>query len=146
MKKFLADKKFGFYVTFGLVILSIVTAIVYAVSYRGFYSGGKEVFSHVAFWILLGMVAADIVLAFFKQTVPYLGYVTALGGLLALCFYLYGIYYYVTVMVTGIDAVINFKFVFNTILFVLVWVGSLADFFFPQIKEEEMPVKEAQAA
>jgi hypothetical protein len=143
MKKYLEDKAFGFYVTGGLAILSIILAIVYSVSYRGFYSAGKEVFSQAAFWLLLVWVVIDIVLYVLKVG-RYGNYVAAVAGLLSFLFYIYGIYYYASVMAVGIDATFDGKFFFTTILFVVNWIGSLANVFFPQVKEAKdgEPVKE----
>lgn len=136
MKGFLAKQNFGFFVTAGLALLSIVTAIVYAVSYRGFYSGAKEVFSPIAFWFLLAWVVVGVILYVLKQG-RYAHYVAAVAGLIAFLTYAYGIYYYASVMAVGIDATFNAKFFVNTILFVLIWVGSIANVFFPQEKTAE---------
>jgi hypothetical protein len=142
MKKFLENKNYGFYVTCGLALLSILTAIVYAVSYKDFYSAGKLVLSWAAFWLLLGWIVVAVVLNVLKLE-KYENYVAGLCGLLAFIFFVYKIYYYVSVMAVGIDATFDGKFFFNLILFILVWLGSLANVFFPQVKEAEKaePVK-----
>jgi len=141
MKKFLSNKSFGFYVTAALALLSIVSAIIYRVTYAGFYSGNQEVFSRVAFWFLLGWIPCAIALYVFKQG-RYANYLAAIALFVALLTYVNAIYYYVSVMEVGIDASFTGVFFLITILFVFQWILALANVFFPQEKGESHPSDE----
>src|SRR5574344_932232 len=138
MKKFIAKKGFGFYVTAALALLSIVTAIIYRVTYAGFYSGNQEVFSRVAFWFLLGWIPCAIALYVFKQG-RYANYLAAIALFVAFLTYVNAIYYYVSVMAVGIDASFTSIFFLITILFRVQWIVALANVFFPQEKALSKP-------
>ena len=141
MKKFIANKGFGFYVTAALALLSIVTAIIYRVTYAGFYSGNQEVFSRIAFWFLLGWIPCAIALYVFKQG-RYANYLAAIALFVAFLTYVNAIYYYVSVMAVGIDASFTSIFFLITILFLVQWIVALANVFFPQEKALSKPADE----
>src|SRR5574344_21119 len=140
MKKFIAKKGFGFYVTAALALLSIVTAIIYRVTYAGFYSGNQEVFSRVAFWFLLGWIPCAIALYVFKQG-RYANYLAAIALFVAFLTYVNAIYYYVSVMAVGIDASFTSIFLI-TILCLVQCIVALANVFFPQEKALSKPADE----
>jgi hypothetical protein len=72
----------------------------------------------------------------FTKFGKYTPYVDIVFIELALFFFIYRIYYYVSVMSLGIDAKWNFTFFFNVILFVLLTVLAIINCFLPQEKKE----------
>ena len=133
LKNLFANKAVGFYVTLGTIVLALATAIAYIVCYNN-----TDNFNLWAFVILLVSVVASIVLVLFKQhrIAPY-----ALGLLnfVALLFYVYGIYYYVSVVLVGID-LDHFEpeFFVSTIMFLVTLVASITSIFMKQDKQEEV--------
>lgn len=132
----LKDKAYGFFVTVGLSIFAIILLIVYFVSYKGVYSSGMEVFSWSVFTFLLLIPILNIVMFFLKLS-KFNNYVTGALVLVTICFFIYSIYYLVSVMATGIDATFDAPFISNVILFVILWVGSIVNIFLPQIKSNK---------
>lgn len=124
------NKPVGFYVTLGTIGLALITAIAYLLSYNN-----TDNFNVWAFVVLLVSFVVSVVLVLLKQfkVVPY-----ALGFLnfVAFLFYVYGIYYYVSVVLVGID-LDHFEpeFFVSTIAFVLLIVGSCASIFMKQVEE-----------
>lgn len=144
MKKLLSNKAYGFFVTLVLAVVSIVTMIVYLASYKGVIATNstKEIFSWPAFIFLLVFVVLFVASLFIRNYFKYLNYIACVCLTLSACFFVYGIYYQVSVMATGIDAKFNFTFFFNTFLFVILWIASIANVFLPQEKKSGEPVKE----
>ncbi len=138
MKKLFQNRGIGFFSELVLAILSIVTAIVYAVSYGNFVNqatNNKPSISWVGFVFLLLWVVIAVAGKFTKFG-KYTPYVDIVFIELAFFFFIYRIYYYVSVMSLGIDAKWNFTFFFNVILFVLLTVLAIANCFLPQEKKE----------
>ena len=133
LKDLFAKKTVGFYVTLGTIVLALVTAIAYLLCYNN-----TDNFNLWAFVILLVSVVVTTLLVLLKQhkIAPY-----ALGLLnfVALLFYVYGIYYYVSVVLVGID-LDHFEpeFFVSTILFVVLLGSSVTAIFMEQEKEEEV--------
>ncbi len=144
MKKLLSNKAYGFFVTLSLAVLSIVTMIVYLVSYKGVIATNstKEIFSWPAFIFLLVFVVLFVCSLFIRNYFKYLNYIACVCLTLSFCFFVYGIYYQVSVMATGIDAKFNFTFFFNTFLFAILWIVSIANVFLPQEKKTVEAIKE----
>ena len=138
MKKLFSNKAYGFYVTLGLAVLSVVTMIVYLASYKGVIATNstKEIFSWPAFIFLFIWLLPFGLSLFYKDTFRFANYLAAISLTLAACFFIYGIYYQVSVMAVGIDAKFDPKFFLNTILFVSCWIISIANVFLPQKKKE----------
>ena len=132
-KDLFAKKPIGFYVTLGTIGLALVTAIAYLFCYNN-----TDNFNLWAFVVLLVSVVVSVALVLFKQhrIAPY-----ALGLLnfVALLFYVYGIYYYVSVVLVGID-LDHFEpeFFVSTILFAVLLVSSIAAIFMKQDEEVEV--------
>ena len=133
IKGLFKNKSIGFYVTLGTIGLALVTAVAYLLCYNN-----TDNFNVWAFIVLLVSVVASVILVLIKQykIAPY-----ALGFLnfVALLFYVYGIYYYVSVVLVGID-LDHFEpqFFVSTILFVVLLGASVAAIFMKQEKEEEV--------
>lgn len=128
LKNLFKNKTIGFYVLLASIFLTLITAFVYLACCSSKIVG-YDVFNVWAFVILLISSVTSICLVVFKQhkIAPY-----ALGLLnfLALLFYVYGVYYYVSVVMVGID-LDHFEpqFIISTILFVLTIGGSVATVF-----------------
>ena len=133
IKELFKNKPVGFYVTLGTIGLALITAVAYLLCYNN-----TDNFNVWAFIVLLVSVVASVILVLLKQykIAPY-----ALGFLnfVALLFYVYGIYYYVSVVLVGID-LDHFEpqFFVSTILFVVLLGASVTSIFMEQVKEVEV--------
>lgn len=137
MQTFLKNKAVGFYLSCGAALLALITAIVYPASYATFsIQGGYTMMNWGIFVLLLVMVAAAVLLTLFKQF-KWLPWALAAISLATLCLYIYSMYYYVSVMVYGIDASFNATFIFNCILVVATFAVSVVSVFVKQTKEED---------
>lgn len=132
-KNLFANKAVGFYVTLVTIVLALVTAIAYLISYNN-----TDNFNLFAFVILLVSVVVNVVLVLLKQhkIVPY---VLGMLNFVAFLFYVYGIYYYVSVVLVGID-LDHFEpeFFVSTISFVVLLIASVTSIFMKQEKEGEV--------
>lgn len=133
MKDLFKNKPVGFYVTLGTIGLTLITAIAYLLCYNN-----TDNFNLWSFIVLLVSAVAAIVLVVLKQH-KYAPYSLGLLNFLALLFYIYGIYYYVSVVLVGID-LDHFEpeFFVSTILFVLTIGASIATIFLKQDKEGDI--------
>ena len=130
IKEYLKDKRVGFWVSASLVLLTLITAIVYGVCYAG-----TENISWGAFAFLIVAAAGSAALIAFKQY-KYVPYLQAILIFLSLLFFIYGIYYYVSVVMVGIDLDhFDPEFYACTILFVIIFAASVANVFLKQTKE-----------
>ncbi len=130
IKEFFSDKGTGFYVTLAGVLLSLVTAIVYAVSY-----GSTRFMNWAGFVFLLAGAILAIVLIVIKQ-VNWAPAAVALGSFLGLLFFIYGIYFYVSVVMVGIQAnAFDPSFFACVILFALSLVAGIVSVFMKQDRE-----------
>lgn len=125
-------KTVGFWVSFGIGTFSSVTAIVYAVCYVG-----SDYMNWIAFSLTLLCAAASVGMIISKQT-RFLPYVQAILCFTALMFFIYGIYYYVSIVVVGIDLTsVDAPFVISASLFVLLAGFGIANIFLNQTKKEQ---------
>ena len=131
MKKLLGNKSYGYYITLALSVLSVVTAVVYLVM----YNGSRYMSAPAAILPILGAVAA-VGLGFVRGGGKAANAVLALCDFVALLFYIYGIYFYVSVVMVGIQASsFNSQFVICTVLFVVLLIANLINVFLKQEKE-----------
>ena len=131
MKKLLENKAYGYYVTLALSVLSVVVAVVYAV----LYSGSRYMSLPAVILPIVGAVAA-VGLGFVRGGGKWANAVLALCDFVALLFYIYGIYFYVSVVLVGIQASsFNSQFVICTVLFVGLLIANLVNVFLKQEKE-----------
>ena len=131
MKKLLENKAYGYYVTLALSVLSVVVAVVYAV----LYSGSRYMSLPAVILPIVGTVAA-VGLGFVRGGGKWANAVLALCDFVALLFYIYGIYFYVSVVLVGIQASsFNSQFVICTVLFVGLLIANLVNVFLKQEKE-----------
>lgn len=133
IKQTLAEKCPGFYVMLAAAILAIVTAIAYAVS----YSTLTQYLSWSAVVLLIGGAIVAVVLAFTNLDELGTG-ILALCSLIAMLMYVKLIYYYVSVVIVGIDVQsFDMAFITSAVLFVLTFVVSVVAIFVPKTKEQE---------
>lgn len=130
MKQPFANKTVGFWVTVAVSVLSAVTAAVYGAVY-----GGGAYFNAAAFALAIAACPVGIAAAL-SPLHRYAGYVQFLLTLTALMCYAYGIYYYVSVVLVGIDLQgFGAEFFACTALFALTAAGSGVCVFLKQRKE-----------
>lgn len=131
-KELLKDKSFGFYVTLALAAISVIGALVYAVLYNG-----SEYFSMPAMLAFVGGAVAALAVAFTKHA-KWACAVLALADFIGLLLYVYGIYFYVSVVMVGIQAsTFSWQFILCTAMFVGLLVANVVNVFLKQVKEEE---------
>lgn len=133
MKDLFKNKPVGFFVTLGTIGLTLVTAIAYLLCYNN-----TDNFNLWSFIVLLVSAVTGIVLVILKQH-KYVPYTLGLLNFISLLFYIYGIYYYVSVVLVGID-LDHFEpeFFVSTILFVITIGTSIATIFLKQDKEGDI--------
>ena len=133
VKKLFEGKKYGFYVSLAIMVLSLVTGIVYISCYNG-----TDEFNTWSFaFLIIGIVLSAGLLAFKKEraAADVLGLCVFLGVL----FYIYAIYYYVSVVMVGIDLDhFSNEFIVTTTFFVITLVLALVNMFLPQAKAKEI--------
>lgn len=128
----LKDKGCGFYFTLVLIAASLITAAVYA----GLYNGSRYM-SWPAVGIMLAGTAAALILAFTKLA-KWSCAVLALADFAGLLLYVYGIYFYVSIVMVGIQAsTFNWQFKLCTVMFVALLIANIVNVFLKQTKEEE---------
>lgn len=129
-KTLLKGKSYGFFVTLALIVLTVVTGIVYCVN----YSGSRYMSVPAAVLLFVGAAAA-LALCLTKWA-GWANAVLALCGFAALLFYIYGIYFYVSIVMVGIQASsFNSQFVTTTALFVVLLALNIINVFLKQVKE-----------
>lgn len=133
MKNIFNGKAIGFYFTVATGALALIEAIVYAVSYANFTNQGVSIMSWPLFVLLMVLAAVNITLIFLNKS-EFAPYVSAVLALSIFCLYIYSMYWYVSVMVYGIDAQINATFIFNSLFVVLVLLVSFANVYLKQRK------------
>lgn len=130
--KLLADKRPGFYVTLLLIAATVIIAAIYANMYAG-----SLYMSWPAFGVMLGGAALALLLGFTKLA-KWSNAVLALADFLGLLFYIYGIYFYVSVVIAGIQAgSFNGQFIFCCAAFGALLVANIVNVFLKQVQEDE---------
>ena len=131
MKNFLANKPLGFRVTLVATALSLVTALAYLVIYSS-----SRYMSWQAFGIMIAGVVLTVALIALKQE-RFAPSALLVGDFLALLFYGYYIYFYVSSVVTGIQfSGFPLEFFVNIVLYAASLVLSIACVFMRQTVEE----------
>lgn len=126
------DKSYGFYVTLALIVVTVVAAIVYSVLYNG-----SRYFAPQAAGFMLGGAVLALVMCFTKAA-KWASAVLALADFIALLFYINGIYFYVSIVMVGIQAsTFNWQFQLCTVIFVALLVVNVVNVFLKQVKEKE---------
>lgn len=133
VSKFLAGKRYGFYVTILVSLLAIVACLVY----MAYYAEYVAMMSWPAVITLISLAALSIILAFPRVTAKYAAVPVAVGALVAVLLYIRAMYNYVAVVMVSIDlAGFSPQFILCSVLFIVALIASTADIFFAQIKEE----------
>lgn len=129
-KNFSKRKSYGFYVTLGLILLAIVSAIIYA----SFFHVTRYM-SWGAVAVMIGGAVVALLLPIFKQA-KLSCFVLALTNFVGFLMYAYYIYFYVSIVLVGIQASsFSWQFILCTTLFGVLLVGSILNIFFEQEKE-----------
>ena len=130
LTKYIKDKSIGFWFCAAITLLSLVTSIVYAVCYAG-----SDNINWGSFAFMLAAAAAAVVLTVLKKH-RLASYVQAFLVFMALLFFIYGIYYYISVVMVGIDLdSFTPEFIVCTILYLLAFGLSVANVFLKQTKD-----------
>ncbi len=131
LNNYMKDKDVGFWFSASLVVFSLITAVVYAACYAG-----TDNINWISFALMLAAAVSGAVLIALKLYV-YVPYVLAALIFLSLLFFVYGIYYYVSVVMVGID-LDHFEpqFIICAIMYILAVGASVANVFLRQIKKE----------
>ncbi len=133
VKRLFEGKSYGFFVTLALLVLSVVTAIVYAVSYSNY----ERYMSNGAVVALIIGTVLSVLLIVFKQF-QLSAAAVALGGFVAMLLFIEKIYNYVVVVLVGIDlSTFSAEFITCSALFGVLLVGGIVDIFLKQTKEEQ---------
>lgn len=130
--KFLQGKKPGFYVTLAAIIMSVLTAIIYALIYAS-----TRYMSWEAFGILMGgaVLALALVLVKLERFAPVVLLATTVIGCM---FYVYDIYFFISSVAVGIQfSGFPPEFFVNIVAFVGAIALAIASVFVPQGEENE---------
>ncbi len=123
------NRALGYYFNATVTALSLVVAVVYAISYAG-----TAYISWFAFVLLLVIVLTNCVLLFLGKN-EWSPLTTIVLATIAVCLFAYGIYFYVSIVMVGIDLqTFDSTFIINTILFVVLLGLSVANLFLRQSK------------
>ena len=126
LKNYFANRGFGFY----LSLAEAVVALVFAVVYQCFYGGTAE-YSAVCFVVALVMVVATVALTLTGLD-NFVGVAQLLCSLAVTGAFLYANYYYISVVIVGIDASsFSARFVFASVACALLTVASIVNMFAP---------------
>lgn len=133
-KNYFKERSYGFYVTLGIVLFSVVTAIVYAALY-----GDTPRFMAWSVFVSLIVGAVVALACTFLRLDQLAPAALALTSLIALLRYIRVIYNYVVVVLVGID-VDSFepRFIASMVLLSILLVASIADIFLKQSKEKRV--------
>lgn len=132
-KDFTKDKLPGFWVSVGVTLLSLITAITYIACYTN-----TDKMNYWGFAFLLIGAIATLVLGIFKKY-TYIPYVLGFCSFMGLLFYIYAMYYYVSVVMVGID-LDHFEpqFIVCTIFIAITFIAGVVDIFMNQTKQIEV--------
>ena len=130
-KNFLSTKRFGFFVLVGSIILSIITGIIYAVSYHAY----ANYMSWLGFWMFLAGGFVGLILCIFRQD-EFAAGANAAGTFVGLCLFIRHIYMYVQNITVGLDvASVSTGFITCVVFISLAFVVSVVSIFLPKKKE-----------
>lgn len=136
LKNIFKDKKYGFFVLLGAIVLTLITGIVYTACYSGSpreFNVGSSILLFVGFGLALVLVLIN--------KVKYLPYILGLINLTALLFYIQGIYLYVSEVFVGIDSDLETRFLVVTAFYALTFIVNLCAIFMPIVKKPEETVE-----
>lgn len=129
LKKYLTTKGFGFWLSVAVALVGLVFAVVYQVTYCG-----TEEYSVVCF--VAALIVCVATLAFTALRLDgFVAVAQLLSTLLGFGFFAYANYYYVSVVIVGIDAAsFSARFIFCCVAYLLLIVGSAVNVFCQQAK------------
>lgn len=128
-KSFFANKAYGFYMSVFVFVLSLVTAVVYTIG----YSNSSDMSEPVIYAIGAGLILAVVLLLCKRYN--WIPVVLALGDFAALLLFIKSIYFYVSVVLYGINgSAFSPAFLSSTAFLLLSLVFSVANIFMKQVK------------
>lgn len=131
VKKYVKHKGIGFWFSVAVTLLSLVTAIVYVSCYAGTDNINWGAFA----LLLVSFVAGGALIALNRY--KWAPYAQAVLVFVSLLLFIYGIYYYVSVVMVGIDAdSFDASFIINAIFFIVTFGLSVANLFLNPEKSE----------
>lgn len=122
-------RSIGYYFTAVITVLSLILAIVYISSFSR-----TSYFSWISWFALVILFAGNCGLLLIGKN-AWSPLVSVILSVVAICFYILGIYHYVSIVLVGIDVqTFSQSFIFNTILYVLLLILSSVNIFLKQSK------------
>lgn len=138
IKSFLKTRNIGFWITAAFSLTALITAIVYGACFSS-----TEDFSVTA-CVLTAISALFFGLSFTKYGGP-VPYIQLSAILIAFGFYVYSVYYYVSVVLVGIDLdSFSPEFITCTVLYVVLIAAAAVSVFFKQGAKEVKSTTEAE--
>lgn len=130
LNAFFKDKSYGFYWSIAVFLISLATAVAYAVCYRG-----TQEMSWPGFVIILVGLALAVVLAVTGHT-RWVPVAMAVADFIALLLYIYAIYFYVSVIMVGIEgSAFSMEFNICTTCFLVTILAAVINIFLRQVKD-----------
>ncbi len=130
LKEGYEKRAIGYFFSAAITVVALVLAIVYASSY-----GASAYISWIAFIALVVVFLTNGALFLLGKN-EWSPLVSIVLVTLAVCFFIAGIYHYVSIVLVGIDIqTFSFAFITNAVLFVLLLALSAANIFLSQSKE-----------
>ncbi len=132
IKNFLSTKSIGFYCTACSILLSIITGIVYAVSYHNY----AHYMSWLGFWMFIIGAMGGVILSIFRLD-EFAAGINAAGTFVGMCLFIRHIYMYVQSISGGLDVTgVSANFVSCVVFIALAFVVSVVSIFLPKKKED----------
>ena len=125
------NKNNGFYISIIVTFLSLLTSLIYLLTYKG-----SDYMSWTSFLLLVTVVLVNIILLV-KNKLSLSPWISGLIILIAYMFYFYGKYLYISVVLVGIDlSSFDSKFIINTTLYTILFLLSIINIYLPQRSNE----------
>lgn len=140
IKGFLAEKRYGFYVTLCGLAMSVVAAIVYAVQYHAYVN----FMSWASFWMFLAGSVLGVVLLVLRRY-NWVAGIVGVGDLLGMLFFIRNIFPYVSNVLNGVDvASFSSNFILSVVFIAIAVIITAVAIFLPQVKEKDVSTKGAE--
>lgn len=129
LKKYFKNASIGVWFSLAVSMLALISSIIY----KSAFDGTNE-FNGAAFGLMLAVVIICLILLGLRQYV-FIPYVQLALLLPAFMLYIYGMYYYVSIVIVGIDLQsFSTEFLTCTVFFVLALVVGIVNVFIKQDK------------
>lgn len=129
LKRYFKDASIGVWFSLAVSVLAFIGSIIYISAFNG-----TNEFNGAAFGLTLSVFLVSLILLGLRQYV-FVPYVQLSLLLPAFMLYIYGMYYYVSIVIVGIDLQsFSTEFIACTVFFVLALVLGVANVFIRQDK------------